>query len=79
MSATPRRAQGARARRFTLGGLLKHALLVAMSVVASYPLYYVVITAFRSRKEYVDSQFLPPLRHTLAPLLEPLRKGDLVT
>src|SRR3712207_5258242 len=79
MSATPRSAQGARARRFTLGGLLKHALLVAMSVVAIYPLYYMVITAFKSRKEYVDSQFLPPLRPTLEPLLEALRQGDLVT
>jgi ABC-type glycerol-3-phosphate transport system permease component len=79
MSATPRSAQGARARRFTLGGLLKHALLVAMSVIAIYPLYYMVITAFKSRKEYIDSQFLPPLRPTLEPLLEALRQGDLVT
>jgi raffinose/stachyose/melibiose transport system permease protein len=66
-------------RQFTLGGLLKQALLVAMSVIALYPLYYMVITAFKSREEYLNSQFLPPLRPTLANVLEALSRGDLIT
>lgn len=62
-----------------LGGLLKQALLVAMSVIALYPLYYMVITAFKSREEYLNSQFLPPLRPTLDNVLEALSRGDLIT
>ena len=78
--STTSSAQGRRtSRQFTLGGLLKQALLVAMSVIALYPLYYMVITAFKSREEYLNSQFLPPLRPTLDNVLEALSRGDLIT
>ena len=78
--STTSSAQGRRtSRQFTLGGLLKQALLVAMSVIAIYPLYYMVITAFKSREEYLNSQFLPPLRPTLDNVLEALSRGDLIT
>jgi raffinose/stachyose/melibiose transport system permease protein len=78
--STTSSAQGRRTtRRFTLGGLLKQALLVAMSVIAIYPLYYIVITAFKSREEYLNSQFLPPLRPTLESVREALGRGDLIT
>jgi raffinose/stachyose/melibiose transport system permease protein len=78
--STTSSVQGRRtARRFMLGGLLKQALLVAMSVIALYPLYYMVITAFKSREEYLNSQFLPPLRPTLDNVLEALSRGDLIT
>jgi ABC-type glycerol-3-phosphate transport system permease component len=78
--STTSSAQGRRTtRRFTLGGLLKQALLVAMSVIAIYPLYYIVITAFKSREEYLNSQFLPPLRPTLESIREALGRGDLLT
>ncbi len=66
-------------KRFTAGSLLGQALLVAMSVVALYPLYYMVITAFKGREEYLSSQFLPPLRPTLANIVEALSTGDLIT
>lgn len=66
-------------RQFTLGGLLKQALLVAMSVIALYPLYYMVITAFKTRGEYLNSQFMPPFHPTLENVLEALSQGDLVT
>ena len=78
MSAT-HREDGKTTRRPTLGGVLKQVLLVAMSIVAIYPLYYMVITAFKGREEYLTSQFLPPLHPTLKPLLEALSRGDLVT
>ena len=78
--STTSSAQGRRTtRRFTLGGLLKQALIVAMSVIAIYPLYYMVITAFKSREEYLNSQFLPPLRPTLESIREALGRGDLIT
>ncbi len=50
-----------------------------MSVIAIYPLYYMVITAFKSREEYLNSQFLPPLRPTLESIREALGRGDLIT
>ena len=77
MSATPS-TQGGQRRRFSVGALLKHAVLIAMSVIAMYPLYYMVITAFKSREEYLTSQFLPPLRPTLESIREALSNGDLL-
>jgi ABC-type glycerol-3-phosphate transport system permease component len=43
-----------------LGAILSHAVLIAISVVALYPIYYMVITAFKGREEYLSSQILPP-------------------
>jgi ABC-type glycerol-3-phosphate transport system permease component len=78
--STTSRPAGRRTRRgFTVSGPLKQALLLAMSVIALYPLYYMVITAFKTREEYLNSQFLPPLRPTLKNMLEALSRGDLVT
>lgn len=79
MSTTISRRDAKKARRITPGVVAKQALLLGMSVIAIYPLYYMVITAFKSRKAYLDNQFLPPLRPTLANLTEALGRGDLVT
>ncbi len=76
MSATPSAQR--RGRKVTVGGMLKQALLIAMSLLAIYPLYYMVITAFKSREEYLQSQFLPPLRPTLESIREALSNGDLL-
>ncbi len=76
MSATPSAQR--RGRKVTVGGVLKQALLIAMSLLAIYPLYYMVITAFKSREEYLQSQFLPPLRPTLESIREALSNGDLL-
>jgi raffinose/stachyose/melibiose transport system permease protein len=61
-----------------LGTILCHAVLIAMSIVALYPIYYVVVTAFKNRKEYLSSQFLPPLHPTLQNVREALAKGELL-
>lgn len=68
-----------RGGRSFAGALPRQALLLAMSIVAIYPLYYVVITALKTREEYLANQFLPPLRPTLANLAEALSRGDIVT
>jgi raffinose/stachyose/melibiose transport system permease protein len=48
-------------------------------VFALYPLYYMVITAFKTREQYLNSQFMPPFRPTLENVLEALSQGDLLT
>jgi raffinose/stachyose/melibiose transport system permease protein len=49
-----------------------------MSVVALYPIYYMVITAFKGREEYLSSQFLPPLHPTLQNFQDAIAQGDLL-
>ena len=61
-----------------LGTILSHAVLIAISIVALYPIYYMVITAFKNRQEYLSSQFLPPLHPTLQNLREAIAQGDLL-
>ena len=61
-----------------LGTILSHVVLIAISVVALYPIYYMVITAFKSREEYLSSQFLPPLHPTLQNLRDAIAQGDLL-
>ena len=36
------------------------AMMLAIGVLTLYPLYFIVITAFKTRSEYLDNQFLPP-------------------
>jgi raffinose/stachyose/melibiose transport system permease protein len=79
VSTTSSTAGGRTRRALTIGGLLKQALLIAMSVFALYPLYYMVITAFKTREQYLNSQFMPPFRPTLENVLEALSRGDLLT
>jgi ABC-type glycerol-3-phosphate transport system permease component len=69
-----RKAKGAS----RLGTILSHAVLIAISIVALYPIYYMVITAFKNRQEYLSSQFLPPLHPTLQNLREAIAQGDLL-
>jgi raffinose/stachyose/melibiose transport system permease protein len=75
--ATTRSSREAKATP-KLGTILSHAVLIAMSIVALYPIYYMVITAFKNRKEYLSSQFLPPLDPTLQNVREALTKGELL-
>jgi ABC-type glycerol-3-phosphate transport system permease component len=53
-------------------------VLISISIVALYPIYYMVITAFKNRQEYLSSQFLPPLHPTLQNLREAIAQGDLL-
>ena len=36
------------------------AMMAAIGVLTLYPLYFIVITALKTRKEYLTNQFLPP-------------------
>ena len=43
-----------------------------------YPLYFIVITAFKTREEYLDNQFLPPSDPTLENFRDAFRDGELL-
>lgn len=55
------------------------AAMLGIGVMTIYPLYFIVITAFKTRKEYLDNQFLPPSDPTLANFREAFRDGQLLT
>jgi raffinose/stachyose/melibiose transport system permease protein len=76
--ATRSSREGRGKRILKVDAILKHAVLIAMSVVALYPIYYMVITAFKNREEYLSRQFLPPLHPTLQNVRAALSKGDLL-
>jgi raffinose/stachyose/melibiose transport system permease protein len=76
--ATRSSREGRGKRILKFDAILKHAVLIAMSVVALYPIYYMVITAFKNREEYLSRQFLPPLHPTLQNVRAALSKGDLL-
>jgi raffinose/stachyose/melibiose transport system permease protein len=76
--ATRSSREGRGTRILKFDAILKHAVLIAMSVVALYPIYYMVITAFKNREEYLSRQFLPPLHPTLQNVRAALSQGELL-
>ena len=49
--------------------------MIAVGVLTVFPLYFIVITAFKTRKEYLTNEFLPPSHPTLANFRAAFRDG----
>ncbi len=63
----------------SLGGkILNQALLIAFSLVAVYPVYYMVITSFKTRKDWLDNQFGLPSPLTWINYVQAFGDGRLV-
>ena len=58
---------------------IAQAMMIAVAVLTIFPLYFILITAFKTRTEYLDNQFLPPSHPTLENLREAFRDGELLT
>lgn len=69
-----RRNEGSRAG---WGGA--QAAMLGIGVLTIYPLYFIVVTSLKTRKEYLDNQFLPPSDPTLANFREAFGDGQLLT
>jgi ABC-type glycerol-3-phosphate transport system permease component len=54
------------------------AVMVAVSVLTLYPLYFVVVTAFKSQSEYATNRMLPPAHPTLHNFGDAFRDGELI-
>ena len=52
--------------------------MLGIGVLTLYPLYFIVITAFKTREEYLDNQFLPPSDPTLQNFHDAFRDGELL-
>lgn len=64
------------------GGLLatglKQLALIAFSLIAAYPVYYMVITGFKTRQDWLHNQFGLPATLTLQNFAEALNRGRLL-
>jgi ABC-type glycerol-3-phosphate transport system permease component len=54
------------------------AAMIGIGVLTLYPLYFILITAFKTRDEYLDNQFLPPTDPTLENFRAAFRDGELL-
>ena len=53
--------------------------MLAVAVLTVYPLYFIIVTAFKTRAEYLDNRFLPPSDPTLENFRRAFRDGELLT
>ena len=52
--------------------------MVGIGVLTLYPLYFILITAFKTRDEYLDNKFLPPSDPTFENFRAAFRDGELL-
>lgn len=57
---------------------LKQLVLIAFSILAAYPVYYMVVTAFKTREGWLHNQFGLPIPLTLANFAQALDQGRLL-
>jgi raffinose/stachyose/melibiose transport system permease protein len=53
-------------------------IMVAFSLLLLYPVYFIVITAFKTQREYTSNRFFPPAHPTLENLRAAFRDGELL-
>jgi raffinose/stachyose/melibiose transport system permease protein len=61
------------------GRTAAQTVMLAVAVLTVYPLYFILITAFKTREEYLDNRFLPPSDPTLENFRRAFRDGELLT
>jgi len=67
---------------FRAGGFLRAGInqfwLILFSLVAFYPVYYMLITSFKTRKDWLNDQFGLPLHLTMDNYAQALNQGKLI-
>ena len=71
LSARPRKLR----RRFGIGKILRQVVLVVATVLALYPVFFMVATALKDRSEYLENQLGLPWPLYLGNFSEALRGG----
>jgi len=67
-----------RSRLWTfLVGIPKQVILLFFSLVAIYPIYYMIVTAFKNRPDWIHDQFGLPNPFTLQNITDALNKGNI--
>jgi ABC-type glycerol-3-phosphate transport system permease component len=57
--------------------LLPHAALIGFAGIALLPLYFMLVSAFKTRDEFLANQFGPPRAPVLSTLMQSFAGGDL--
>ena len=60
-----------------LVGIPKQVILLLFSLVAIYPIYYMIVTAFKTRPDWLHDQFGLPNPFTLQNITDALNKGNI--
>lgn len=60
-----------------LVGIPKQVILLLFSLVAIYPIYYMIVTAFKTRPDWLHNQFGLPNPFTLQNITDALNKGNI--
>src|SRR5215467_11220593 len=68
-------ARAIRRRRVT--AISRHAVLLAFVLLALLPVYFMVVSAFKTKAEFIANQMGVPAQPTLASMKEALAGGDL--
>jgi len=63
--------------RRRIGAASRHAVLLAFASLALLPIYFMIVSAFKTKAEFVGNQLGLPLQPTLASLTDALAGGDL--
>lgn len=58
-------------------GLLQHGTLIAFTALALVPLYFMLVSAFKTRDEFIGNQFGLPRAPVLSTLLDSIAGGEL--
>ena len=77
MATNDAAALGRRPRRLSVGDVSRHLVLMAFSALALVPIYFMAISAIKSKREYLGNPLLPPEQPTLTSLTDALAGGEL--
>ena len=60
-----------------LAAIPKQVILLIFSLVAIYPIYYMIVTAFKTRPDWLHNQFGLPIPFTFQNIIDALNKGNI--
>jgi ABC-type glycerol-3-phosphate transport system permease component len=60
-----------------LSSIPKHIILISFSVVALYPVYYMTVTAFKTRQGWLHDQFGLPIPFTFQNMIDAINRGNI--
>src|SRR5919205_3439922 len=63
--------------RHLVGRCSRHAILILFSMLALLPIYFMLVNAFKTKREYVGNRLGPPLHPVLTSVSDAMAGGDL--
>ena len=63
-------------RRKAIGTIIQQYIMISMAFLALFPIYYMVVTTFKTRQEYHHNMFGPPVHFVLSNFQKSFRSGQ---